>query len=86
MRGIDCLHIKQMFEGTFFRDEKRGHGSYHFAEGRVLESEFNPMPSQISKIILSNGSVYFGEQKNGSREGAGKITYLDGSNYDGEWR
>jgi hypothetical protein len=27
-----------------------------------------------------------GEQRNGSREGSGKTTYMDGSSYDGEWR
>ena len=50
-----------------------------------MESEFNPAPAQISKIYLANGSVYVGEQRNGSREGSGKTTYVDGSFYDGEW-
>jgi hypothetical protein len=36
--------------GNYYKDEKRGSGKYHFYEGRILCSEFNPLPSQISKI------------------------------------
>ena len=55
---------------------------------RIVPPRFSPSPTP-ARYMRADGTVYAGEwwvSDKGERVGRGRITYNDGSSYNGQWR
>jgi hypothetical protein len=68
------------YEGEFLEGDIVGKGVYMYANGNRYEGEFT-RPCQKhgkGKFSWKDGSIYFGEFRNGLRSGKGKMTWVGG--------
>ncbi|XP_065841787.1 radial spoke head 1 homolog isoform X1 [Oscarella lobularis] len=76
------------FEGTFVNGEIEGKGVWQSSsmkskyEGNWKESQRNG----DGEMHFLSGNVYKGQFRNNVLEGRGKMTYADGSTYNGLWK
>ena len=73
----------EIFFGTFAFGRMTGYGEYHREDGSKYEGEFTEgVPNGKGKEKMSNGSIFEGIYFGGMRK-EGKITWKDGSTYEG---
>ena len=86
-KGIILNDKGEKLEINFKNDIIVGNGILYLNNGRIINGIFNNNYIPIEgKIIFKNGEIYEGKlNKNGEREGKGKMNYNNGYYYEGNW-
>ena len=86
-KGIILNDKREKLEINFKNDIIVGNEILNLNNGRIINGIFNNNYIPIEgKIIFKNGEIYEGKlNKNGEREGKGKMNYNNGYYYEGNW-
>lgn len=75
-----------IYEGTFFDNNKHGMGTYRYRDGkRVFEGRYVMGQRVDGQMTYGDGSVYKGQWYDGKRNGRGTYRFKDSSVYKGEF-
>lgn len=87
-RGTLFSHNNTVYTGTWLNNQLHGHGTLIRSDGSSIECEWENGRQLNGDGILTftDGSSYTGDVVNGIPEGTGTLTYLDQTEFKGQFR